>query len=270
LDPGDRLFPPRVTERLRTRRFGRRIYYYPETDSTNRVAVGLIARGEVEGALVVADFQTAGRGRLGRAWSSPPGRDLLFTLVLRPGETAAALLPVTLVLASAIASCLSDLLRVEVGVKWPNDVVTAGGKIGGILAEKPARTGGAGAGALAVGIGLNVNSERDDFPAAYRDRAVSCRTVTGTEHDRADVLCRVLGVMEDRYADFCNRGFAKLRGRYEARLFMRGKRVSFERGGETVSGVVEGVAEDGALRVAPGRSGGASMLLYGEEVTPLS
>jgi BirA family transcriptional regulator, biotin operon repressor / biotin---[acetyl-CoA-carboxylase] ligase len=267
LDPVDRLVPARITRRLSSRRFGRRIYYYPETDSTNRVAVELIRRGEPDGCLVVADFQTAGRGRLDRVWNSPPGKDLLFTLILRPGETVGNVLPVTLVLALAAASSLSEYLGADVGVKWPNDVVTAGGKIGGILAEKPSIPDTSAA--LAVGIGINVNSLENDFPPEYRGRAASCATQTSVFRDRAEVLAELLVAMEDLYDRFCKNGFAPLRPLYEDRLFIRGRPVTFERTGTQHSGLVEGVENDGALRVKTGSPDSAICLLYGEEVISL-
>jgi BirA family biotin operon repressor/biotin-[acetyl-CoA-carboxylase] ligase len=253
-----------LTEILSTGRFGRRVYYYPETDSTNRVAVELIRRGEAEGCLVVADHQTAGRGRLDRVWSSPPGRDLLFTLLLRPERPAGGALPVTLVIALAAAAHLAKITGTDIGVKWPNDIVTGGAKLGGILAEKPSLPDGSTA--LAVGIGINVNSTQDDFPPEIRGRAVSCLTLSGSTHDRAEVLSGLLEAMEHLYDRYCHEGFSGIRPLYEDRLFIRGKRVTFERGGARYEGVVEGVEIDGALRVRPGGKSAAPVLLYGEEV----
>jgi BirA family biotin operon repressor/biotin-[acetyl-CoA-carboxylase] ligase len=253
-----------LTELLSARRFGRRVYYYPETDSTNRVAVELIRRGEAEGCLVVADYQTAGRGRLDRVWTSPPGRDLLFTLILRPDTGPVGALPLTLVIALAAAGHLSEVTGSDIGVKWPNDIVIGGAKLGGILAEKPSLPDGATA--LAVGIGINVNSRPDDFPPAYRDRAVSCSSLSGAAHDRADVLAGLLGAMENLYDRFCAEGFSGIRPQYENRLLMRGERVTFERGHTRYEGLVEGVENDGALRVRPEGKNTTPLLLYGEEV----
>lgn len=264
----DRLVPARISELLTTRRFGRRVYYYPETDSTNRIAVELIRRGEEDGCLVIADYQTAGRGRLDRAWTSPPGRDLLFTLILRPGESVGNVLPVTLVLALAAARGLSGLTGAEVLVKWPNDVVTPDGKIGGILAQQPS-VGGSGR-AIAAGIGINVNSRRDDFPHEYRDGVVTCAMLSGATLDRARVLCDLLREMEDLYDGFCENGFSGIRPQYERRLNLLGETVGFDRSGGRVEGVVDGVANDGALRVLPAGEDGGAVLLYGEEVVSRS
>ncbi len=267
MEPVDRLVPARITERLTTRRFGRRIYFYPQTDSTNRVAVELIRRGEPDGCLVVADYQTAGRGRLDRVWNSLPGKDLLFTLLLRPDKSVSDVLPVTLVLALAAASSLSDDLGVNIGVKWPNDVVTADGKIGGILAEKPSMPDASTA--VAVGIGINVNSRKNDFPPECRETAVSCATLTSANHNRATILAGLLVAMEDLYDRFCREGFAPIRPLYEDRLLIRGRPVTFERAGTVHSCLVDGVENDGALRVRSAGRDSDPLLLYGEEVISL-
>lgn len=264
MGPVDRLVPARLTEILSTRRFGRRVYYYPETDSTNRVAVELIRGDEVEGCLVVTDHQTAGRGRMNRVWTSPPGVDLLFTLILRPDTSAGGALPVTLVIALAASEVLSEITGKDVGVKWPNDIVTAGAKLGGILAEKPSLPGGATA--LAVGVGINVNSRPDDFLPEYRDRATSCGMLSGSAHDRAELLSNLLGAMEHLYDRFRKEGFSGIRPMYEDRMAIRGVTVTFGRGAARRAGVVEGVENDGALRVRPEGENRAPLLLYGEEV----
>jgi BirA family biotin operon repressor/biotin-[acetyl-CoA-carboxylase] ligase len=261
----DRLLPARVKMRLTANRFGRRVYYYPEIDSTNRAAMDLARRGESEGTVVVTDFQTAGKGRLDHTWSSPPGKDLLFSIVLRPEGPPAALLPVTLVLSGAAAAVLSVVLEEDVGVKWPNDLIARGGKIGGVLAlaevsQPPAR------GAIVVaGIGVNVNSDDEDFPAEIRGRATSLLALSGKRWDRAGVLARLLESLEAQYDVFQREGFDALRTEYESRLVVLGKRVSFERAGIRTEGVVAGVNDDGALRVDVTDENEPS-LLYNEEI----
>jgi BirA family biotin operon repressor/biotin-[acetyl-CoA-carboxylase] ligase len=259
----DRLLPSRIKEHVAAWRFGRRIYYYPETISTNRVALDLARSGEAEGALVVADYQTRGRGRLDRDWSSPAGKDLLFTLVLRPAGEPTAVLPITLVFSTAVSIALSHLLGIEVGVKWPNDMIVRGGKIGGILAEGVTVTERSSF--VVLGTGINVNSESEDFPEEIRDRTVSCRSVSGRVWDRARVLADVLDIMEAQYERFQKDGFASVRNQYEEKLVVKGRRVSFERDGARLHGTVDGVNDDGALRVIP-PGGGNPLALYSGEV----
>jgi BirA family biotin operon repressor/biotin-[acetyl-CoA-carboxylase] ligase len=259
------LYPSRLREHLRTSQFGRRVYYYPETDSTNRVGLSLARSGEPSGTVVVADYQSKGRGRLDHVWSSRAGEDLLFTAVLRPGAPPADLLPITLVFSSAVAAELSARLGILISVEWPNDMVTGGGKIGGILAE--GTTASSGDPYLVVGVGLNVNSMPGSFSRALRGSAATCRTVTGKTWDRARLLAVVLGAMERDYDTFLRGGFAAMRTRYEHQLVFLGRSVSFVHGGRRMVATVDGVENDGALRVVPEDSN-QPIKLYGEEVEP--
>jgi len=263
---GDRLLPSDLRQQLRTRLFGRRIYYYPEVDSTNRAAADLARSGEVEGTLVVAEFQTRGRGRGDHTWSSPAGKDLLFTILLRPEGAVQYRLPVTLVFSLGVSRVLSEALGVAVVVDWPNDLVIDGLKIGGILAEGSAAPGTADF--VVVGFGVNVNSERVDFPESIRAGVTSCRVVAGHEWDRAPLLAAILGATEAGYERFRSGGFAELRAEYEEKLVAGKRRVMFERKGTRKVGVVEGVSDDGALRVRID-DGEEVEFLYSETVTLL-
>ncbi|HEX5132022.1 MAG TPA: biotin--[acetyl-CoA-carboxylase] ligase [Candidatus Krumholzibacteria bacterium] len=255
--------PADLTRYLATARLGRRVYFYPAIESTNDAALALARAGEPEGTLVMADHQRRGRGRREHTWTSAPGRDVLCSLILRPPAEPRAVLPVTLAVATAISVALSKLMDADVYVKWPNDIVTANGKLGGILAESATTAGGMDY--VVVGIGLNVNSTPEDLPAGVRELAVSCRTLTGSEWDRAFVLADVLGTVEAYYDRFRRDGFGPLVSAYEARLWQRGREVAFERDGVRASGTVLGVAGDGALRVR--LAGGAHEVeLYHEVV----
>jgi BirA family biotin operon repressor/biotin-[acetyl-CoA-carboxylase] ligase len=254
--------PADVQRALSSARLGRRIYFHPDIDSTNDAALELARAGEPEGTVVIADHQRAGRGRRGQVWWSPPHRNLLMSVILRPRTDARGALPVTLVAATSVAVVLSKLLDVEVFVKWPNDVVCDRGKIAGLLAESSASA--AGVDYLVVGIGINVNARVEDFPAGMPYPAASCLTLTDTEWDRAYIAADVLGTVEAYYDRFLRDGFAPLRGAYEARLSHLGRRVEFDRNGERASGTVRGVAVDGALRVETG--GGVEVLLYSETI----
>ncbi len=264
MDPNRRLFPSTIRGQLSTRLIGRRIYYYPEVDSTNRAASDLAKHGEPEGTLVITDFQTSGRGRLDHVWSSPAGKDLLFSLILRPEGDPGFVLPSTLAFSVAISEALSGLFDFDVGVKWPNDLVTTEGKIGGILADRS--TTQAGSSSVVVGIGLNVNSRTDDFPVEFRDSAVSCRTLTGNVADRVRVLTEVLQAVETCYRRFRVEGFPVFRRSYVDRLLIKGRTVSFNRGDKRWIGTVTGVQDDGALMVLPPDKD-EPMVLYNEVVS---
>jgi BirA family biotin operon repressor/biotin-[acetyl-CoA-carboxylase] ligase len=263
----DRLLPSRVRGYLRTQRFGGRLFYYPDTDSTNRAALSLARAGEPSGTVVVADHQSKGRGRLDHEWSSRAGEDLLYSIILRPGSPPPDLLPITLVFSNAVSTELSGLLGEVVSVEWPNDMVTQGGKIGGILAEGTVASSGDSF--LVVGVGLNVNSRFESFSDALRPRVATCRTVTGRTWDRAELLAIVLGAMERDYTRFLSGGFAAMRAQYEHKLVFLGRRVSFVHRDRQVVATVEGVEDDGALRVVA-EDTNQRMKLYSEEVHPVA
>lgn len=258
------LLPREISRRARTRLLARRVYYLPEVDSTNRLAADLARQGEPEGTLVVADYQTAGRGRFERRWESPPGKDLLFSVILRPAASARVVLPVTLVFSAAVADTLGALTGRDAGVKWPNDVVIENKKICGILAE--GSTSGGRTVFVVVGIGINVNMRAEELSRGLWDRSCSCAALTGHAWDRGEVLARVVTALERAYLEFAAEGFEELLGVYKSRLVILNRDVAIEReGSRTIARVVD-VAPDGGLVVdtPDGRT-----TLYDHEVTML-
>jgi BirA family biotin operon repressor/biotin-[acetyl-CoA-carboxylase] ligase len=257
------VLPGDVKRKLETVVFGRRIYYLPEVDSTNRLAADLARLGEASGTLVISDHQTRGRGRFERSWLSPPRRNLLFSLILRSGGQTAAVLPLSLAFSAAVAEALAGILGTDVGVKWPNDVSVAGGKICGILAESVTRK--ASLIHVIVGFGINVNAGPEDVPSELRPAVTSCRAVKGEELNRAEVLAGVLSRLENAFDRFLHAGFAPFIDSYQERLTLMGARVSFDTHGVGLSGIVEGVQEDGGLRI--GLLGGGRRVIYNETIT---
>lgn len=267
MQPDERILPVRVRAHLFSSVIGRRLYYYPEVDSTNRAATDLARLGEPEGTVVVTDYQTAGRGRGDHVWHSPPGKDLLFTLILRPDGAPREVLTVTLAVSLALSVAISKALGIDVGVKWPNDLVVGNAKIGGILAESSTRAGASQF--VVVGIGLNVNSRRPDFPAEIRADCASCAILTGATMDRAALLGDVLATVESYYQRFVADGFPALARAYENRLTLVGRTVSFVgAGGRGGRGRVTGVRDDGALLLE--REDGGVAALFGETLTDVS
>ncbi len=253
--------PADLRRRLATAYLGCRYYFYPETDSTNDLAMWLASEGEAEGTVVATDYQRRGRGRRSHVWVSPAGENLLFSMVLRPRTDARESLPVTLAAATAVSVTLTKLLDRDLLVKWPNDVVTADGKkIAGILAES-ASSGGT-LSHVVLGMGVNVNTA--SFPDELRPLATSCRILTGVEWDRADLLADLLGTIEAYYDRFVRDGFGALTPAYEARMVQAGKRVAFDRGGTHTRGRATGIARDGALVVR--LDDGSDLELYSEHV----
>lgn len=252
----DRLYPEEIQAGLETRWLGREIHYFDTTDSTNRIAFDLAREGAAHGTAVVAEGQTAGRGRLGRSFFSPPYLNLYTSIVLRPRlDTARAptLIPsAAIAVAEAIAQSVRDLDTIE--IKWPNDVQLSGLKTSGILMQMSAEATRVDFAIL--GIGVNLNIERSELPDEFRSRATSLRTHEGHPIDRAAFVRSLYTRLEEVLDLHARHGFAGLRPRYEARFAMLGKRVRVSQmDGPPLVGTARGIADDGALELEADEGG---------------
>ncbi len=180
-------------------RFGTPLRWLPEVGSTNDVALRWASDAAPEGALVVADHQTAGRGRWGRGWVSAPGQLLQFSLVLHPRVEPSALGLLSIAAGLACADAIEDLTDLPARVKWPNDVVIGGRKVAGILIETLFESGVLKAAVL--GMGINIGWTRDDVPPEIAERATSLAIETGRPPPREELLASVLSAVERRYAE---------------------------------------------------------------------
>jgi BirA family biotin operon repressor/biotin-[acetyl-CoA-carboxylase] ligase len=189
-----------------------------------------------EGALVVAEHQTAGRGRLGRTWEAPPGTAILCSLLLKPPPERHAP-ELSLVAGVAVADMLERATGLSVQIKWPNDVMLRRRKVAGCLAE--GRDG-----AVVLGIGVNVNQTSDELP----ENAGSLRTLTGREWDREVLLDSLLDDLGHRYAEWRAGGLDAVYEGLAPRDFLRGRRVSVN----GTSGVVSKIDRDGRLEIEAG------------------
>ena len=183
----DSLSSEAVVPRLRGR-FGRPYEHVGSTASTQL----LLAADAPEGALVAAEEQTQGRGRLGRRWLAPAGTSLLCSLQLRPDVPSERLPELTGVAAQAVAETIAAVAGVQPALKFPNDVLVGGRKVAGVLAE--AREG-----RVVLGIGINVNVDEDELPLEVDTPATSLLVEIGTELDRAELLAELLERLERRY-----------------------------------------------------------------------
>ncbi|KUG03416.1 biotin operon repressor / biotin-protein ligase [hydrocarbon metagenome] len=185
--PADILSPDEVRPGLATEAFGQQDYfYYREIDSTNNRARILASEGYPEGTVVVAEMQTAGRGRRGRCWYSPANQGIYISVILRPVLPLKEISRISLVTAVAVAETMQSELHLQPRIKWPNDILIQDKKIAGILSE--AVTDIDGIEYIVVGIGLNINNQIPDFPSDFRTPATSVRA----EHDRPDSRIKVL------------------------------------------------------------------------------
>lgn len=237
---------------LTTRTFGRAHEHHVSLPSTNDRALAWLGESAPDGALVTADAQTAGRGRLGRRWSSPPGRDLYASVVVRPGAVPAGFgalaLAVGVGLREGLLTALPELH--DLALKWPNDLLLGDRKLAGILCESRWR------GAvveLVVGFGINVHRRSEEFEPELRGGATSL-----AQHARAPgravILAAVLASLEQALDAFFDRGFAGVRDRYAPHCVTLGRDVLIERtpGGPQTPATAVGLDTDGALLVRTG------------------
>jgi BirA family biotin operon repressor/biotin-[acetyl-CoA-carboxylase] ligase len=224
--------------------------YYPSLGSTNDLLKGLAAQGASEGTLVIADEQTAGKGRLDRKWLAPPGTSLLMSLLFRPNLASNQAQRLTMICSLAIADAIEGLTGLPVGLKWPNDIFIRGKKVGGILTES-GTTGGR-LDYVVVGMGLNVNLHISTVPE-LRGMATSLSDELGREVSRLELLWRILGEIETRYNSL--RREESPHEDWAAHLINLGCEVQVTTPHGVLGGWAEGVDADGALilRTADGQ-----------------
>ena len=249
----DRLIADDLYSRLGTSTLVREIVVFAETTSTNDRANDFARRGTPGGTAVLAEFQTAGRGRLGRRWESTPSAGICCSLLLRPQFSSALWPRLTTWAALAIADAIEEACESTVTIKWPNDLVMAGRKAAGILIE----TGEDAAQRrfAVVGFGINVNQTVSDFPAELAGNAGSLRQLTGRPLDRSALTVAIFRAMEARFPHVAG-GFAGLVQEASCRSAILGRWTRVRVGGATVEGMAESLDGEGRLilRVATGEA----------------
>src|ERR1700724_2097619 len=218
----DILTPDTLRQRLKGSLFGKRIYHFFKVDSTNRVALELGHAGEPEGAVVLAEEQTAGRGRAGHAWYSERATGIYATLLLRPHLAPVQAPLLTMMAGLSAHTAIQAQTGLNVDLKWPNDLLIRGKKVGGILTEMHAEP--AQIRFVIVGIGLNVNQEK--FPAELTGKSTSLRMETGRPQSRLEVLVQFLRQFERDYSEFLREGAKNVVKRFEGTSgYEQGKHV---------------------------------------------
>ncbi len=241
----DKLLPGEVTPGLRTRRFVGPIHYFETLASTNDLAKELGARDAPEGTVVLAESQTRGRGRLGRDWSSPPGVGLYVSLLLRPALPPTELPQITLTAAVATVRAVQRVTGFAPGIKWPNDLLLDGRKLGGILTEMETESDRIRH--LVVGLGLNVNNPA--FPPELAEIATSLAQLAGVAFSRLHLLQAWLEEFEELYERFLVQEFAAILAEWKKHTVTLGRPVTVRQGPRTIRGLALEVASDGALLV---------------------
>ncbi|MCA1906312.1 MAG: biotin--[acetyl-CoA-carboxylase] ligase [Desulfarculus sp.] len=245
--------PARLEARLPAGCLGLPLLHYQDIDSTNLQARRLAEAGAPHGACLVAEHQSAGRGRLDRRWQAPAGACLLFSLLLRPaGLPLAEVFSLTNLAALAVCQAIEQTCGLAPAIKWPNDVFLEGRKLAGILTEFTARAERLDY--VVVGVGLNVNLNPDQL-AKLPAPANSLLAASGRSWDRALVLAAILQKADALYARLMAGGREVLGQEYNRRSWLTGRQVTVRDGDQVRQGLARGVAPDGALLLeeAPGQ-----------------
>ena len=233
-----------IADQIHTKWAGKTVHFARETDSTNLWIKRLAKEGAPEGTLALAEFQSAGRGRLGRSWEVPEGTSVMMSILLRPKFEPQYAPMLTLVMGMAVAKAVKKL-GFDVSIKWPNDVVVSHKKICGILTEMGVRDGKIDY--AVIGVGINVNIK--EFPEEMADKATSLYLESGREFDRSQIPGLVMEAFEEYYEKFA--ATCDLRGlkeEYESILanYNQPVRVLAK---EPYEGVARGITDGGELLV---------------------
>lgn len=247
---------------LNTEWAGRNLIYLKETDSTNLRAMKLGAEGAVHGTLVVTEQQSQGKGRRGRSWESPAGKNIYMSLLLRPEFPAMQAPMLTLLMAYSVAEALEESEQVDVQIKWPNDIVLNKKKICGILTEMSMKE--MNIDYVVIGVGINVNIE--EFPQELEKSATSLRIETGRELSREALIACIMHKFEQNYQKFCEAGdLSPILEGYNRILVNIGKEVRILEPGNEYNAKAHGIDRLGELQVE--KEDGSHASIFAGEVS---
>lgn len=246
---------PQFEAHLKTRVIGRAAApneLWDEIDSTSTRAAQLAAEGAAEGVVVMARLQTAGRGRQGRTWVSPPNSGIYASFLLRPTLPPQAVPLMSLATGVAVVEAIANVTGLQVGLKWVNDVVADGKKVGGILSEMTTNTDSANPGAgnhrsLVVGIGLNVHLEETDLDEPLHQRVQWLERLAGQAIDYNLLAAELCFCLEERYFDMRNGQRRRIVDMWKKRSVTLGKKIRAASGNTIVEGTAVDIDENGAL-----------------------
>lgn len=247
-DAPDILLPSEIQIGLDTQIIGKEMHYQPSVDSTNQLAKKLAYHGAADGAIVVAEEQTGGKGRLDRNFYSPRGKGIWFSIILRPNFLPKDAPKFTLMAAVAVAETMTRF-NLKAEIKWPNDILHDGRKLVGILTEMTGEIGRIDY--LVIGVGINANISRDEFPKELRDIASSLSEIKGGEISRVEFFRALLEEFDKLYREVNAAGFDKIIERWRKYNVTLGKdiRVISASSDDSFTGKAIDLNHDGALVV---------------------
>jgi len=241
----------RISRQLNTCTFGKKIECFDSIDSTNKYILELARKGAPEGQVVVSDYQSGGKGRLGKEWISPPGKNLLFSVLLKPQAEIEQVQKITLAAANVIAEAVETFLekngmnKPDIKLKWPNDLLIRKRKVSGILIESILN--GKEITALAAGCGINVNLDSSEFPDSVRSTAVSLKEETKQEISREDFLAHFLNLFEEFYTKWERTDYAGVVDTWKSRCSSIGSQVKIKLYDKEIESYFEDISERGYL-----------------------
>ncbi|MCM3040114.1 biotin--[acetyl-CoA-carboxylase] ligase [Paenibacillus motobuensis] len=243
----ERIHEEDVLSSLQTVTFGRQIHVMDVVKTTQDEVRALAEQGAAEGTLVIAEEQTVGRGRQGRKWYSPSGKGIWMSMLLKPRQPIAFAAQLTLLTAVGVCRALRKVSGVDVGIKWPNDLLIEGRKLCGILVESISED------ELLkyciVGIGIDVNQQLEDIPEEIRSVATSLRIESDSKQDRTLLIAEILYELEQLYNLYNEEGFAPIGHLWEALSVTIGRQVQIRTPQGETSGYATGLDPSGALLI---------------------
>lgn len=248
LVPSTKLDEMQIAVHLTTEKYGRTVYHYDEVDSTQHIAHDAIREGTPDGTVIIAETQTAGKGRLQRPWESAKETGIWMTTIIRPAILPHQAPQYTLVTAVALIHAMRDLTtKIDPMIKWPNDILINGKKCAGILTEMVAEADRVEA--LLIGTGINVNQELCDFPEILHPIATSMAIEEGQRIDRAHFTATFLNYLEKFSHIYIAKGFAPIKILWEEASGTIGKHVRATTLREVIEGEAIGITETGVLEI---------------------
>ncbi|TAA66045.1 biotin--[acetyl-CoA-carboxylase] ligase [Planococcus salinarum] len=232
---------------LKTARYGKTMEYVSSCESTQIIAHQLAQQGVPDGTTVLAEEQTAGRGRMARKWDSVHGKGIWMSVILRPDVPIQRAPQFTLIAAVAVVRAIEEVTGLNADIKWPNDILLNGKKCTGILTELQSDADGIQA--LIIGIGLNANQGPADFSEEVKGIATSLKMEKGNSVSRQELVRAILYYLEQYSAIYIEEGFGALKLMWEGYSTTIGRTVRARMAKETIEGVAESITDEGVLQI---------------------
>lgn len=247
IDTPDSVTESKIRLGLQTKTLGRVIHYEESVQSTQRIAHVLAGDGASEGTLVIADEQTAGRGRLMREWHSSKGTGVWMSLILKPLLPPQKAPQFTLITAVAVVQAIEEVTDLHPQIKWPNDILIDGKKVTGILTELQAESDKINS--IIIGIGMNVNHTKEHFPDELQKIATSLAIEQGEPLSRSEIVQKVLERIEALYSIYMKEGFTPVKLLWESYAISIGKKIRARTINGTIEGRALGITDEGVLKI---------------------